>query len=330
MGKITKGAALPPQREQLARIAYADSRATFEQWAAMDAPMLPPDAVDAVQVGLARWQADRFANVPTSDAIMALGVIEELGETFDSHDDAEDAIDGLGDTCVYASQLCTANRLAVRPVIALAQIYAATNSGAGQLSPIHAAGQLAHIVVKHTQAIRGLGPAEAYGPRLVDALALIISKAFEDCTFVHDLRIDVAGVFTTIAREVMQRKAGDAMIPGHAGPPESVHPSHLTTVHEVEADNRREAALEQLEAGAALAEVTAATEPGDFTVATRKAQDILEGKPRTFDLSDLNDTGICPQCAAPMSQHPSKPAWQCTQGHEFTDMQIRALPRPQP
>jgi hypothetical protein len=321
MGKITKGAALPAQREQLARIAYADSRGTFEQWAAMDAPMLPPDAVDAAQVGLARWQADRFANVPTSDAIMALGVIEELGETFDSHDDPEGAIDGLGDTCVYASQLCTANRLAVRPVIALAQIYAATNSGAGQLSPIHAAGQLAHIVVKHTQAIRGLGPAEAYGPRLVDALALIIAKAFEDCTFVHDLRIEVPGVFTTIAREVMQRKQGDAMIPTAAPVPVDQH--HSQGVDLVEARNK---ALEQLATGADMATAALETEPGDFTVTQRKARDVLEGKPRTFDVSDvLNHTGICPQCSASMSYDGSKQSYECTNGHEITREQLAAL-----
>lgn len=320
MGKITKGAALPPQREQLTRIAYADSRSTFEQWAAMRSPMLPPDAVDAAQVGLARWQADRFANVPTSDAIMALGVIEELGETFDSHDNAEDAIDGLGDTCVYAAQLCTANRLAVRPVIALAGIYAATNSGAGQLSPIHAAGQLSHVVVKHTQAIRGLGPAEAYGPRLVDALALIIAKAFEDCTFVHDLRIDIAGVFTTIAREVMQRKQGDAMIP--AAP----HVDGNGTVWVPKPEDLRAKAMEQLAEGAALAEATAVTEPGDFTVAKRTAADVLEGKPRTFDVSDVVDhSGICPQCAAVMSYDGSKPSYACTNGHEMTPDQLAAL-----
>ena len=317
MGKITKGAALPAQREQMARIAYSDARATFAEWATMDAPMLPPDAVDAAQVGLARWQQDRFGHVPTSDAILALGVIEELGETFDSHDNPEDAIDGLGDTCVYAAQLCTRNRLAVRPVIALAHIYAQTNSGAGQLSPMHAAGQLAHVVVKHEQSIRGLGPAEVYGPRLVDALALMICKAYEDCTIVHELRIDIAGVFTTIGREVMQRKQGDAMIPV----PVDQHHSQGVEITEA----KRAAALEQLAKGADLAAETAITEPGDFTVATRTAQDILEGKPRQFDVSDVNHAGICPQCAASMSHVGSKPVWRCTSGHEFTDMQIQAL-----
>lgn len=301
MGKITKGAALPAQREQIARIAYRDARATFELWAGIDAPSLPDDATDAAQVGLARWQENRFGHVPTSDPIMALGVLEELSETFDSDDDPESAVDGLGDTCVYAAQLCTRNRLAVRPVIALAEIYAKTNSGAGQLTPLHAAGNLAHVVVKHEQMIRGLGPADVFGPRLVDALALIICKAYEYATIAHNLEISsIAGVLHVIAREVMQRKQGDAMIPAPITIDATIGAE--TTVH---SEERKAAALEQLARGADLAAASAAAEPGDF------------------DVSDVvNHAGICPHCAAPMSQRDGKPVLACTNGHEFTRGQI--------
>lgn len=210
---VSKGAELPKDRLLDAVDATEAARTRFDQWATMDSPDLPADAVDAMQVTLARWQADRFANAPTSDVHMALGVIEELGEAFDEDATAEDAVDALGDVMVYASQLCTRNRLAVGPVIQLAILYQRSNRCYPQ--PICIAGMLAHIALKHDQGIRGLGPMEAYRPRLVDALAMMIAKAIEDCTIGHELIIDPAGVFLVIGAEVTARKQGDAMIPKH-------------------------------------------------------------------------------------------------------------------
>lgn len=211
---VAKGADIPKARLLDAVEATAISIDAFNVWAdvrASDTRLLALPVVDAMQIQLAAWQADRFGNVPTSDVHMALGVIEELGEAFDEDAGPEDSVDALGDVMVYASQLCTVNRLAVRPVIDLACLYVKTNRCYAQ--PITIAGMLAHVALKHAQNIRGLGPESVYRPRLVDALAMMIAKAIEDCTMGHELTVDPAGVFIAIGNEVMGRKQGDEMIP---------------------------------------------------------------------------------------------------------------------
>lgn len=184
------------------------SRNAFEAFAAMDAPELPADATDATQVALARWQAPRFANAPTSDPHMALGIIEELGETFDAPE-FDDALDGLGDVCVYASQLATANRLAIGPVLDLARVLQTQLTG---VQPIGAAGFLAHLVLKHSQKIRGLADIGRYRRGLVACLALAVAKATDDIEIGHalDAPVNVREVFRIVAGEVMAR-TGDML-----------------------------------------------------------------------------------------------------------------------
>lgn len=211
---VAKGANLPTERMLDAVEATAHAQTVFDVWAGIKASELEPGAihvVDEVQIRLAAWQADQFGHVPTSDVHMALGVIEELGEAFDEDAGPVESVDALGDVMVYASQLCTANRLAVRPVIDLACLYVMTNRC--HQAPISIAGMLAHVALKHAQNIRDLGPDSVYRPRLVDALALMIAKAIEDCTLGHELNVDPHGVLVAIGNEVMQRKQGDTMIP---------------------------------------------------------------------------------------------------------------------
>ncbi|HUS27586.1 MAG TPA: hypothetical protein VMZ53_03735 [Kofleriaceae bacterium] len=211
---VAKGADIPAARLLDAVEATAHALTAFEAWAGIKASAIEPGtlhAVDEMQIRLAAWQNDRFGHVPTSDVHIALGVIEELGEAFDEDAGPEESIDALGDVMVYAAQLCTANRLAVRPVIGLAVHYVKTN--ACHAHAIALAGQLAHVCLKHAQGIRGLGPFEAYRPRLVDALALMIAKAIEDCAIGHELTVDPDGVFVVVGGEVLARKPGDTMIP---------------------------------------------------------------------------------------------------------------------
>lgn len=206
---ISKGTHIPQERLALAMVACAAASTAFEEWAGIGAGALPPDPIDSMQVQLVRWQRDRFGHVSHGDPVIALGVIEELGETFDDDASAEDAVDGLGDVMVYGAQLCTANRLAVRPVIGLALQYLR-----GSLpSPISIAGRFAHVVGKHEQRTRGLDVPEAFRLCLVDALAMVIAKALEDCALGHDLTIEPGGVFCVIGSEVIARKVGDTMIP---------------------------------------------------------------------------------------------------------------------
>jgi NTP pyrophosphatase (non-canonical NTP hydrolase) len=99
------------------------ARATFELYAAMDAPDVPLDEFSGLQVRLARWQARNFG--VASHEQMALGVAEEAGELAhavlkhsqgirgmaDPEAYREAAGDAIADVAIYAIQLATALRL---------------------------------------------------------------------------------------------------------------------------------------------------------------------------------------------------------------------------
>ncbi len=156
------------------RTTTRSARDTFESWCAVGPGEVPADPTDALQVKLWRWQVRNFGT--TIDERLALGVVEVLGETFHA-DDAEAALDGLGDVMVYAGQLAIANRLALRPIIELAKLVKRDGSGMA----IVAAGKFCHTVLKAAQKIReGRGDVETYRGHLVAGLAACIAKAIED------------------------------------------------------------------------------------------------------------------------------------------------------
>jgi hypothetical protein len=156
------------------------ARDRFENWAGMDAPDLPEDAIDAMQVRLARWQVRKFDRCDHLE--QTLGVIEELGESYDA-DTVEEALDGLGDTLVYAGQLCITARLALGPILALAEAWH-RDPGAvpGKWQPVSAAGYLAHVTGKRQQRTRGFADDAHYRRELVRALALVIVRAVDNVT----------------------------------------------------------------------------------------------------------------------------------------------------
>lgn len=193
------------------------AQAKFETFATLDAPHLPTDPVDAMQVLLGRWQVDRFGL--QSDERMALGVVEELGECWDSPD-VHEAIDALGDICVYAGQLLMGNRLAIGPVLGLAHVHENTCSSIADAyvyagSAIVMAGEFTHAVLKHTQRIRGLAEHTVYQVRLVDKLARCISSAISRVKS-YGIEANAAQIYQTIGTKVLQRKQGDVMIPNAA------------------------------------------------------------------------------------------------------------------
>lgn len=205
---------------------FALARETFETFAftpasAMSEPgavgHLLPDSTFRTQALVAAWQTDRYGIV--SDERQALGVIEELTETWmaagdqENRDSFEDSLDGLGDVCVYASQLATGNRLAIGPIIDLARVYTKPANIPGGFTPMIGAGMLAQSVLKHGQKIRGMGNPDAYRRRLVRALAMCIAKAIDDIEMCHGTSVDARKVFEIVAREVMERKAGHPSIP---------------------------------------------------------------------------------------------------------------------
>lgn len=154
---------------------HTAARARFEEWAAIDAPHLPPDPVDALQVQLARWEVAQPFHVASALPVGA-GCSEEAGELADaeSHDEVEDAI---GDLCIYAAQVATRNRLAMSAIFELAdEVPPAHAEGWRELCS--AQGLVAHLVLKREQRIReGALPDEEYRERLALALAGLIGAA---------------------------------------------------------------------------------------------------------------------------------------------------------
>lgn len=315
------------ERDALVSAALGQARARFETFAGMGHPELPPDANDATQVLLYRWQVNRFGL--QSDERMALGVIEEIGETFEAgvSDDADpnEALDGLGDVCVYAAQLCTSNRLAIGPILDLAKVMQAR----GEVQPLLAVGKLAHAVLKHAQKIRGKGNHAVYQALLVEHLSQCIAKAADDCEIMHGLTVNsIPGVFQIVANEVMQRGAGHAAIPESFKERQEIPRADVTIAvpsrdeHELQASIARAQAV--LVSGVEKLEQVAQVEPGDFQVANPTGQDLLNGRRdrQVFDLSDAGE--ICPQCAGLLSHYADTKLWRCSNGHEMTDAQHAA------
>jgi hypothetical protein len=171
----------------------------------------PTDPIDAIQLALMRWQRAKFGD--QIDERMALGIIEEMAETFlsDAPPLAEQALDGLGDVCVYAAQLCTSNRLALSPLLDLARMLTRRQNTA-KLLPV-AYGVLAQTVLKGSQKIRGLDDVQRFRLRLIGSLALCIAKAIDDVEIMHDVKVRAGEVLLVVAREVLARGAGHDAIP---------------------------------------------------------------------------------------------------------------------
>jgi hypothetical protein len=184
------------------------ARLRFESWAGMDAPHLPEDAMDAMQVRLARWQIAKFGLC--DQAQQTLGIIEELGETH-SADTVEEAIDGLGDVLVFCGQLCITARLALGPILDLAERWYRTPAnvpGTVMPSADTAGGFLAHVVLKRQQRIRGYEDDTFFRCELTRALALVIVRAVDNVV----INQMVDGGWDAIEPPLVYRATGDFVI----------------------------------------------------------------------------------------------------------------------
>lgn len=152
-----------------------DSRARFETFAALDAPHLPPDPIDAMQLRLARWeQAQHFHCV--SPLPVTLGIGEECGELADAMSDG-DSTDALGDVAIYACQLATRHRMAFAAILDTAPT-AKPHHGDVWRELLSAVGKVNHLVLKREQRIRiGTASDEVYGEALFNALARLLAAA---------------------------------------------------------------------------------------------------------------------------------------------------------
>ncbi len=177
---------------------YTTARATFEAWAALDAPHLPADPVDAMQVRLLRWeQAQPFWRASTLP--VALGCGEECGELADAERHAE-MVDAVGDVAIYACQVATRHRLAFGAILD-----AASDSDVGHLDDewrelMSALGRVHHLILKREQRIRiGAESDEVFGGALANAIARLIGAV----TDAHG--IDARDAFLEVAERVLAR-----------------------------------------------------------------------------------------------------------------------------
>lgn len=178
--------------------AYTTARARFAAWAALDAPHLPADPVDAMQVRLLRWeQAQPFWRV--SSLPVALGCGEEAGELADA-ECYDEIVDAVGDVAIYACQVATRHRLAFGAILD-----AASDSDVMHLHDewrelLSALGRVQHLILKREQRIRiGAESDEVFGEALADALARLIAAI----TNAHG--IDARDAFLEVAERVLAR-----------------------------------------------------------------------------------------------------------------------------
>lgn len=159
------------------------ARAAFEAFAMNDiGDPAPEHPVDKMQVDLWRWQQKNFGIQPDNN--IALGVVEELGETMLSLDqhDLDGVTDGVGDIQVYVGQLATRNRLALREIQKLRLVYVDRWFGEPDVELIREQllepilGHLGHVVLKHIQKIRDLGEVNLYRVALVEVCARLLAS----------------------------------------------------------------------------------------------------------------------------------------------------------
>lgn len=263
------------------------SREQFEAFAS-SVDELPVDDTNAMQMMLMRWQHSMFGyDAATHDLRMFAGIVEELGETFDA-ENAEAALDGLGDLCGYVGHLLVNNRLAIAPVLDLARVFA---SAGGEVEPRKGIGLLGHAVLKHAEKIRGFEDDDLYRAWLVEHAAMCIARAIDDVEQIFAINLRVSGVYCTVGGEVLQRKRGDKMIPDAptlgpdaeiaarqaqlaAGPRVSIDQATGALLVDVAPIRAREAALAKLAGGVdALGEAEKAEGPGDFEITTGDLDD---------------------------------------------------------
>ncbi len=132
-------------------VCFKSAREAFNRYAACNGDprteKLSP--IECLQIDLMRWERKNFGLQPAYTS--ALGIVEEFGE-FQESETRDQWIDAIGDIMVFASNLCTKNRLDMGSIIHMAESMIDDSS-----TWTHGAlcGQLAHVTLKAGQGIRG-------------------------------------------------------------------------------------------------------------------------------------------------------------------------------
>lgn len=222
---------------------------------------------------LAVTAVDRFADV------------QHAGE-FGS-EDKERAVEALGDLACVLARMCEVNALALRPICDLARVYTKHESTAHTL-PLLAAGLLCNVVGNGSDSIR-----------LVDAIGLVLAKAIDEVEIVHELTIDLPGVFQVVAMETIAGKL--------RAPRERLEMPPIS-----DDVGRVERAFTMLKGGLSnLEQAEHAEGTGDFDVSDLRA---LEAKV-------MSDVMVCSQCGGLLSQG-SDTTWTCANGHHIIAVEI--------
>lgn len=272
----------------------------------------------------------------------ALEIIEALHRAF-AADDAERCVEALGAALVASAKLASIGELAITSITALARDYTKRQD----LEPLFAGGAIAAVALASGRADSQPLWHPDRGASLVDALAMGIANAVDDCEIGHDLTINLDELFVVVARErfpapiILADASFDAFSAEVTSPPK---PNAKL----------RELAIERLQVAAAdleVAERAETVETGglvDYDIGeiaelssrharilpTRLAMGPLRGE--ILGLGDylpsdeekrigIAGERVCPDCAAPMSEVPSTDLWRCANNHEHKNEHLSAL-----
>lgn len=145
------------------------------------------------------WIDPRAPATNERDRCSSLAVIDEIGAAFDAGDDPETAVCALGRALCEAAVLLWRHRLALTPVLELARIYGSEGE------PAKGPSMLARVSRRWRYTLTEQAERDE---KMVQALALTIAGGIDSCELIHDLTIDLAGLFVVMARESMGQERG--------------------------------------------------------------------------------------------------------------------------
>lgn len=247
-------------RRSLAAATTERAASEFTAYDFAHANRQPGNAIDELQDQLYVYA------IPCDVQRSALAIIEQLGVTFGT-DDAERAVEGLGTLLALSAVLATLERLAITPIIELAEIYRSRLD----VQPIKASGALAAAVMLVPVLGYERTPIPAEKERriaIVDALALAIAKAIDDVEISHDLAIKPIELLYVVGRELLAGKRAQLVpisTPPVADVSVTVRSASGTIEHHALAATASDA-HDQLQAAAGALVDLEVTEPGDFAV----------------------------------------------------------------
>ena len=185
-------------------MSYESARAAFDACIRDNEPL---DPWSRLQARLYVWQTNNYGT--PQPTLMALGVVEEMGEWMGAKTD-EDERDAIADVTIFATQIATCFRLDLGVLVQDALFDVDAYFG------LEGSGRLCHVALKNAQGIRGMSDRETARRAMYDALLPILAacKSRNDGLDIGDSEVvdpDVSylALVSKVAEKVMARKKAE-------------------------------------------------------------------------------------------------------------------------